>query len=114
MRRIVGIVTAVLAVFVQVPPIQAQTYPSRVVIFINNNPLVLVGRKTLEANTLKELIAWMKTSVPKMSHPGTGSTGHLATTLFTQEAKVKADHIPYRGAAPALQDVIGGHVDLFF
>lgn len=84
------------------------------VIFINNNPLVLVGRKTLAANTLKELIAWMKTNVPKMSHPGTGSTGHLATTLFAQEAKVQADHIPYRGAAPALQDVIGGHVDLFF
>ena len=84
------------------------------VMFINNNPLVLVGGKTLAANTLKDLIAWMKTHVAKMSHPGTGSTGHLSTTLFAQEAKVKVDHIPYRGAAPALQDVIGGHVDLFF
>lgn len=84
------------------------------IIFVNNNPLVLVGRKSFEANTLKELIAWMKTHVAKMSHPGTGSTGHLSTTLFAQEARVKVDHIPYRGAAPALQDVIGGHVDLFF
>jgi tripartite-type tricarboxylate transporter receptor subunit TctC len=84
------------------------------IIFVNNNPLVLVGGKSVAAKSLKELIAWMKTHVAKMSHPGTGSTGHLSTTLFAQEAKVKVDHIPYRGAAPALQDVIGGHVDLFF
>jgi tripartite-type tricarboxylate transporter receptor subunit TctC len=49
-----------------------------------------------------------------MAHPGAGSTGHLATSLFAQEAKVTVDHIPYRGAAPALQDIAGGHVDLFF
>ena len=84
------------------------------IMFINNNPLVLVGRKTLEPNTLKELIAYMKTHVVKMAHPGAGSTGHLATSLFAQEAKVTVDHIPYRGAAPALQDIAGGHVDLFF
>jgi tripartite-type tricarboxylate transporter receptor subunit TctC len=84
------------------------------IIFINNNPLVLVGRNTLEPNTLPELIGYMKTHVAKMAHPGVGSTGHLATTLFAQEAKVVVDHIPYRGAAPAMQDMIGGHVDLFF
>jgi putative tricarboxylic transport membrane protein len=84
------------------------------VIFINNNPLVLVGRKTLAPDTLKELIAYMKTKPVKMAHPGAGSTGHLATSLFAQEAGVTVDHIPYRGAAPALQDIAGGHVDLFF
>jgi putative tricarboxylic transport membrane protein len=76
--------------------------------------LVLVGRKSLEPNTLKELIAYMKTKVVKFAHPGAGATGHLATSLVAQEAKVKVDLIPYRGAAPALQDIIGGHVDLFF
>src|ERR1700716_1336415 len=84
------------------------------VIFINNNPLVLIGRKTLEPNTAKELLAYMKTKVVKMAHPGVGATGHLATSLLAQEAKVTVDHIPYRGAAPALQDIAGGHVDLFF
>jgi tripartite-type tricarboxylate transporter receptor subunit TctC len=84
------------------------------IIFVNNNPLVLVGRKSLEPNTLKELIAYMKTHVVKFAHPGAGATGHLATSLVAQEAKVKVDHIPYRGAAPALQDIIGGHVDVFF
>jgi tripartite-type tricarboxylate transporter receptor subunit TctC len=84
------------------------------VILINNNPLVLIGRKSLAANTLPELTAWMKTTPAKMAHPGTGSTGHLATFLFAQAMGVKVDHIPYRGAAPALQDITGGHVDLFF
>jgi tripartite-type tricarboxylate transporter receptor subunit TctC len=84
------------------------------VAFINRNPLVLVGRKTLAPSTLGELVAHMKTTPVKMAHPGTGSTGHLATSLFAQEAKVTVVHVPYRGAAPALQDIAGGHVDLFF
>ena len=83
---------------------------------INSNPLVLVGRKTLEANTLPELVAWIKSSPmpPKMAHPGIGSTGHLATFLLAQALGVKVDHIPYRGAAPMFQDILGGHIDLFF
>ena len=84
------------------------------IIFINNNPLVLTGRKTLAATTLPELVTWMKTAPAKMAHPGTGSTGHLATFLLAQALDVKVDHIPYRGAAPMLQDTLGGHVDLFF
>ena len=83
---------------------------------INSNPLVLVGRKTLPASTLPELVAWMKSAQPpaKMAHPGVGSTGHLATFLLAQALGVKVDHIPYRGAAPMLQDALGGHIDLFF
>jgi tripartite-type tricarboxylate transporter receptor subunit TctC len=84
------------------------------IIFINNNPLVLVGRKSLEANTLPELMALMKKQTLKAATPGVGATGHLATSLLAQEGKVKIDLIPYRGAAPALQDILGGHVDLFF
>ena len=82
--------------------------------FINQNPLVLTGRKSLTPSTLGELIALMKREPLKMAHPGTGSTGHLATSLFTKEAKVEAIQVPYRGAAPALQDIAGDHVDLFF
>ena len=83
---------------------------------INSNPLVLVGKKQLAANTLPELVAWMKSSPApaKMAHPGTGSTGHLATFMLSQALGVKVDHIPYRGAAPMLQDTLGGHIDLFF
>jgi len=84
------------------------------VMFINNNPLVLVGRKTLEPNTLRELLTLMKKETLKAATPGVGATGHLATSLLAQEAAVKIDLIPYRGSAPALQDIAGGHVDLFF
>lgn len=84
------------------------------IMFINNNPLVLVGRKTLPANTLPELLALMKKQTLKVATPGVGATGHLASSLLAQEAKVQIDLIPYRGAAPALQDILGGHVDVFF
>ena len=49
-----------------------------------------------------------------MGHPGVGSTGHLATALLAQALGVEVTHIPYRGAAPMLQDTLGGHIDLFF
>ena len=81
---------------------------------INSNPLVLVGRKTLEAKTLPELVAWMKKNPARIGHPGVGSTGHLATALLAQALGVEVTHIPYRGAAPMLQDTLGGHIDLFF
>ena len=84
------------------------------VMLINRNPLVLVGRKTLEPNTLKDLIALMKQQRLKAAVPGYGTTGHLATNLFAQEAGVAFDQIPYRGAAPAMTDLLGGQVDLFF
>ncbi len=84
------------------------------VMFINRNPLVLVGRKTLEPNTVNELVAWMKTHRVKAAIAGYGTTGHLATNIFMQETKVVADQIPYRGGAPLVTDLLGGHVDVFF
>lgn len=84
------------------------------VMLINRNPLVLVGRNTLPAANLKELIALMKKERLKAAIPGYGATGHLATALFAQEAGAPLDMIPYRGAAPAVTDLLGGQVDLFF
>jgi tripartite-type tricarboxylate transporter receptor subunit TctC len=84
------------------------------IMLVNNNPLVLVGRKDLPPNTLAELLAFMKKERLKAALPGYGATGHLATTLLAQEAKVTIDQIPYRGAAPAMTDLMGGHVDLYF
>jgi tripartite-type tricarboxylate transporter receptor subunit TctC len=84
------------------------------VMLINRNPLVLAGRKTLEPNTLRDLVTLMKQQRLKAAIPGYGTTGHLATSLFAQEAGVKLDEIPYRGAAPAITDLLGGQVDLFF
>ena len=83
------------------------------VMLINRNPLVLVGRPGLAPNNLKDLIALMKKERLKEALPGFGTTGHLTSALFAQEAKVKIDQIPYRGAAPAMTDLLGDHVDLF-
>jgi tripartite-type tricarboxylate transporter receptor subunit TctC len=84
------------------------------VMLINRNPLVLVGRKTLAPDTLRDLVALMKRQTLKAAIPGYGTTGHLATTLFAQEVGASLDQIPYRGAAPAMTDLLGGQVDLFF
>jgi tripartite-type tricarboxylate transporter receptor subunit TctC len=84
------------------------------VMLVNRNPLVLVGRTTLPADDAKGLIALMKKQRLKAAIPGFGATGHLATALLAQEAGVQVDEIPYRGAAPAITDLLGGQVDLFF
>jgi tripartite-type tricarboxylate transporter receptor subunit TctC len=81
--------------------------------FINRNPLVMIGRKGLPPNGLTELIPYMRKNNLNIAHPGAGATGHLATSLFLQEAKVKATLVPYRGAAPAMQNILGEQVDLF-
>jgi tripartite-type tricarboxylate transporter receptor subunit TctC len=84
------------------------------VMLVNRNPLVLVGRGTLEPNTLADLLTLMKRQELKAGIPGYGTTGHLATSLLAQEAKIKLAQIPYRGAAPAVTDLLGGQIDLFF
>jgi len=83
------------------------------VMLVNKNPLVLVGRPGLAPNNLRDLIALMKKERLREALPGFGTTGHLTSALFAQEAKVQIDFIPYRGAAPAMNDLLGDHVDLF-
>lgn len=80
---------------------------------VNNNPLIVAGRNTLPAGNLAELKAWMKDNRVKFAHVGAGTSGHMATALLAQALGVSVDYIPYRGAGPALQDLIAGHVDLF-
>ena len=81
---------------------------------INTAASALAGRPTLPANNFKELLAWMKQPGQnvKIGHPGVGSYGHLAGVLVAQELGIKATQIPYRGAGPALVDLLAGQVDL--
>jgi putative tricarboxylic transport membrane protein len=67
----------------------------------------------LAPSNLKELIALMQKESLKEALPGFGTTGHLTSSLFIQVTKAKLDQIPYRGAAPAMTDLLGDHVDLF-
>jgi tripartite-type tricarboxylate transporter receptor subunit TctC len=79
-------------------------------------PNVLVVRKDLPASTLKELIAYAKANPGKLSYAsqGMGSTAHLSAAQLEAQAGIRMVHVPYRGAQPALTDVVAGHVDMFF
>jgi tripartite-type tricarboxylate transporter receptor subunit TctC len=81
---------------------------------INTVSNTIAGRPTLPANNFKELLAWMKQpgERAKIGHPGVGSFGHLAEVLAFQQMGVKVIQVPYRGAGPALVDLLAGQVDL--
>jgi tripartite-type tricarboxylate transporter receptor subunit TctC len=84
------------------------------ILLIASEPLMIVGKKNLPANDLKELIAWLKANPDKASIgiPAVGGTGHLAGLSFLNEIGTKAQFIPYRGNGPALQDLVAGQIDL--
>ncbi|MBC7778881.1 MAG: tripartite tricarboxylate transporter substrate binding protein, partial [Proteobacteria bacterium] len=79
-------------------------------------PQVLVVNPALPARTVKELIALARTRPGQLNvaMSGAGSTGHMASVAFSRAAKIEVTHVPYKGNAPALIDVIGGHVSLMF
>jgi tripartite-type tricarboxylate transporter receptor subunit TctC len=79
-------------------------------------PNVMVVNPTVPAKTVPELIAYAKANPGKinMASPGIGTTPHLAGELFKTMTGVNIQHVPYRGAAPALTDLIAGQVQLYF
>jgi tripartite-type tricarboxylate transporter receptor subunit TctC len=78
-------------------------------------PQVLVVKADLPVNTLAELVAFAKKNPGKLNYAssGNGSIQHIAGELFKQLTGTFITHIPYRGAGPAVQDLLGGQVDLF-
>lgn len=78
-------------------------------------PLVLTTSPGYSAKTTAELVQAARAAPDAVSYasPGTGSTQHLATEQFLQQAKVKMVHIPYKGGSPAMADVMGGHVPVY-
>jgi len=83
---------------------------------INTTPLVVVVNPSVPARNVKELIALAKSKPGTLNFgsSGTGGSNHLAGELFHSMAGVKMLHVPYKGNAPALTDLVGGHVDLLF
>src|SRR5258706_8700678 len=77
---------------------------------ISSNPHLIVANVALPAKNLREFIAWLKLNPDKASAgtAGAGTTTHLGGLLFQQSAAVRFQLVPYRGAAPALQDVMAG------
>ncbi|MBX9843314.1 MAG: tripartite tricarboxylate transporter substrate binding protein BugD [Xanthobacteraceae bacterium] len=81
---------------------------------INTATSVWAARADLPPKDVKELVAWMKApgNNPKIAHAGVGSFGHLAGVLVAQELGVPSTQVPYRGAGPALNDLLAGQVDM--
>jgi tripartite-type tricarboxylate transporter receptor subunit TctC len=82
---------------------------------ISTGPLVLVAKKTMPANDLKGLIAWLKANPDKATqgYAGTGGASHIAGFFFQRETGTRFQFVPYRGgAAPIIQDLVAGHIDL--
>ena len=79
-------------------------------------PLILVVNTQVPAQDLKGFLAWAKAQPQGAPYatPGAGSPHHLATELFRERTGLTLTHVPYRGAAPAVQDVIGGQVPMMF
>jgi tripartite-type tricarboxylate transporter receptor subunit TctC len=79
-------------------------------------PNLLIVRKTLGPKTVPELIALAKEKPGKVSYAssGSGTTVHLSGALFTSMAKIDILHVPYRGSAPAIQDLLADQVDMIF
>ncbi len=86
------------------------------VALLANTQLFLVTRPTLAPNTLAEFVAYARANPGKLSYgsAGNGTTPHVGGELFKQTAGIFATHIPYRGAAPAIQDVMAGQIDYAF
>ncbi len=86
------------------------------VAMITTNATFLVSKTAVPARDLKELIAWMKLNKDKVSigTSGPGAPAHVSAVYFKQLTNTQAQIVHYRGAAPAMQDLIAGHIDLYF
>ncbi|MGC2776373.1 MAG: tripartite tricarboxylate transporter substrate binding protein BugD [Bradyrhizobium sp.] len=84
------------------------------VVLLPNNPMIIVSRSNVPANSLPEFLAWLK-SQPNPASAGTagnGSGSHIAGLYFEQVTGLKLQYVPYRGTGPAMNDLIAGQIDL--
>src|SRR3979411_2377024 len=79
---------------------------------VSQNPQLLVARKDLPANNLVELVTWMKTNPGKINFVNQNAAANVSGVLFENLTGQKVQFIPYRGAGPAMTDLISGTVDL--
>lgn len=81
---------------------------------VNDVPMTLIGRPTLPANNYKELMTWIDQNKGKinLANAGLGAASHLCGLMFQSAIKVDMTTVPYKGTAPAMNDLMGGQVDL--
>ena len=83
---------------------------------VASNPQLLLGKREIPADTLQELIAWIKArpGAVLIGTQGNGSSGHISGVYLEKTLGVQATMIPFRGAAPALQALMAGQIDILF
>jgi tripartite-type tricarboxylate transporter receptor subunit TctC len=86
------------------------------VIHVATSATILVVHPSVPAQSVQELVAYAKANPGRVTYAsqGNGSLGHIGGALFKQAAGIDIVHVPYRGAAPAIQDLIAGHVSMMF
>jgi tripartite-type tricarboxylate transporter receptor subunit TctC len=86
------------------------------IVLLSSSPLLLIIPPSLPAKTVSELIALGRSQPGGLSFGsyGTGSINHLGAELFNSMAKIQANHVPYRGSAPAITDLIAGRLNYMF
>ncbi|VXB74384.1 tripartite tricarboxylate transporter substrate binding protein [Massilia sp. 9I] len=79
-------------------------------------PLVLVAHPSVPAKNLKELMAYIQSKKGQFSYgsSGNGTPQHLTSELFSSVTKLEMTHVPYKGSAPAISDLLGGHIPIMF
>jgi tripartite-type tricarboxylate transporter receptor subunit TctC len=84
------------------------------VVLLPSNPMIIVSKNAVPAKSLKELLAWLKArSAPATAGTaGAGSGSHIAALYFENVTGIKLQYVPYRGTAPAMNDLIAGQIDL--
>ena len=106
-----GILTANQFLYAQMPFDSATAFAP--VSVVADMPMMVVVNPKVPAQSLAELIALARAEPGKLNFgsPGTGTTGHLGLAMLMHVAGVKITHVPYRGAAPAIQDLLAGQID---
>jgi tripartite-type tricarboxylate transporter receptor subunit TctC len=84
------------------------------VIWLTQTPLLLVSKKDIPANDLKELVGWLKADPDPVLLGSAGGTDQVAGYLLQQQTGARIQVVPYRGLAPAMQDLVAGRIDLLF
>ena len=81
---------------------------------VGGNPMIIVSKPQLPAANLKEMVAWVKANQEKVNvgTAGAGSSTHIAGIYFQNEIGAKLAFIPYKGTGPAMQDLLGGQIDM--
>jgi tripartite-type tricarboxylate transporter receptor subunit TctC len=84
------------------------------VVLLPSNPMIIVSKNAVPAKTLKELLAWLKAkpTPPTAGTAGAGSGSHIAGLYFENVSGIKLQYVPYRGTAPALNDLVAGQIDI--